>query len=151
MHHNGAAQPHSETLTAALYTRFEELRDLESPDRALGARLKQWTGKDVESQRWVSFTMSVAVAREDTVGNASNRQQALEAMKLLGANLDSDLADEFREEAAKVMFSAETDVPRLTQLCHRAFGSEARMFERGALSADDVAAVLSMFLMLTVA
>jgi hypothetical protein len=116
-------------------------------DESLKARFTRWAGKGQKRERRAAFAEAVKAARELTLRQAADRQQAERILELLDGKLDRRVADAFAEEAARLMlFSAVPDVPRLTDLCRRSLGFQAIATGQRPPPPETIAVVLADFL-----
>jgi hypothetical protein len=114
---------------------------------ALKNRFTHLAGKDQESQRRAAFEKAAKAARTLTLQKARDRHQAERILDLLDGKLDKSIAEEFNEEAAKLMlFSAAPDVPRVKALCQRRLQFESLLGNEPPPSSETLASVLSDYL-----
>jgi len=141
-------------FTAALYKALETLWEQsvkaawKPGSEEIKAHFLSLAGKDQESRRRAAFARATEIARAKTMTmrTAPDLQQAKRILDLLDGKLDKRVADAFAQEAAKLMlFSANPDVPRLTEICNRALRFEALLAGETPPVAE-TAAVLSDYL-----
>jgi hypothetical protein len=140
----------------ALYKATEKIweKGFDAAWAPVGEDLKEhflrWAGKGKAREREAAFVRAAETARNLTLRQAPDPQQAERILVALDSERDRKGAEALAEEAAKLMlFSATPDVHRLTRLCQERLQWDALWAgEAGQAppSADTVAGVLSDFL-----
>ena len=117
---------------------------LEEP---LKGRFNRLVGTGKESKRRKAFAKAAEVAHLNTIREATDPGSARRILEALNSDRDAKGAEALAEEAAKLMlFSAQPDVSRLTQLCRKNLRWDAIWGEDRPPAEEAVVAVLSGYL-----
>ena len=114
---------------------------------SLKSRFKKWAGTDEESKRQAAFAALAEVARERTISNANNPEQAELILFTLNEQANEPLAKALAQEAAKlILLSDQPDINQMVLVTQKHLRMLSALQNKDLPSGEIIAAVFTDFL-----